>query len=88
MSTSNSPTIKDEWIDVSVRLRSGMVHWPDNPLVWIERMLDMEQGDVANVSKFWMGSHTGTHMNAPLHFIQEGEGLDEMPLTAAMGLRG
>jgi arylformamidase len=65
-----------------------MVHWPDNPLVWIERMLDMEQGDVANVSKFWRGSHTGTHMNAPLHFIQEGEGLDEMPLTAAMGLRG
>ncbi len=48
----------------------------------------MEQGDVANVSKLSMGFHTGTHMNAPLHFIQEGEGLDEMPLTAAMGLRG
>lgn len=85
MSTSDSPTDKDEWTDISVRLRSGMVHWPDNPPVWIERMLDMEQGDVANVSKISMGSHTGTHMDAPLHFLREGKGLDEMPLTAAMG---
>lgn len=84
MSTSESLTT-DGWIDISVRLRSGMVHWPDNPPVRIERMLDMEQGDVANVSKISIGSHTGTHMDAPLHFVLEGEGLDEMPLTAAMG---
>lgn len=31
MSTSNSQTMKDEWIEVSVRLRSGMVYWPDKP---------------------------------------------------------
>ena len=73
------------WIDVSVRLHSGMVHWPDNPPVQIERMLDIEHGDVANVSKISMGSHTGTHMDAPLHFIRTGKGLDEMPLTAAIG---
>jgi arylformamidase len=73
------------WIDVSVRLHSGMVHWPDNPPVQIERMLDIEHGDVANVSKIAMGSHTGTHMDAPLHFIRTGKGLDEMPLTAAIG---
>lgn len=85
MSTSESLTTNDGWIDISVRLRSGMVHWPDNPPVRIERMLDMEQGDVANVSKISMGSHTGTHMDAPLHFVLEGEGLDEMPLTAAIG---
>jgi arylformamidase len=84
VSTSESLTT-DGWIDISVRLRSGMVHWPDNPPVRIERMLDMEQGDVANVSKISIGSHTGTHMDAPLHFVLEGEGLDEMPLTAAMG---
>ena len=73
------------WIDVSVRLHSGMVHWPDNPPVQIERMLDIEHGDVANVSKIAMGSHTGTHMDAPLHFIRTGKGLDEMPLDAAIG---
>ena len=85
MSTGEPLTTKDGWIDISVRLRSGMVHWPDNPPVRIERMLDMEHGDVANVSKISMGSHTGTHMDAPLHFLQEGEGLDEMPLTATIG---
>lgn len=73
------------WIDVSVALHGGMVHWPDNPPVQIERMLDIESGDVANVSKLSMGSHTGTHMDAPLHFIRDGRGLDEMPLSATMG---
>lgn len=73
------------WIDVSVPLRSGMVHWPDNPPVSIERMLDIERGDVANVSKLSMGAHTGTHMDAPLHFFRTGKGLDAMPLTATIG---
>jgi arylformamidase len=48
-------------------------------------MLDMEHGDIANVSKISMGSHSGTHMDAPLHFVRDGEGLDEMPLIATMG---
>jgi arylformamidase len=73
------------WVDVSVALHSDMVHWPDNPPVRIERMLDIEHGDAANVSKISMGSHTGTHMDAPLHFVRDGRGLDEMPLDAAMG---
>jgi arylformamidase len=73
------------WIDVSVPLRSGMVHWPDNPPVRIERMLDMDRGDVANVSTISFGSHTGTHMDAPVHFERGGEGMDRMPLGATMG---
>ena len=73
------------WIDVSVPLRSGMVHWPDNPPVSIERMLDIERGDVANVSKLSLGAHSGTHMDAPLHFFRTGNGLDAMPLTATIG---
>jgi arylformamidase len=73
------------WTDVSVPLRTGMVHWPDNPPVRIERMLDIEHGDAANVSTISMGSHTGTHMDAPLHFVRGGTGLDEMPLEATIG---
>ncbi|HEY7350679.1 MAG TPA: cyclase family protein [Ktedonobacterales bacterium] len=73
------------WIDISVPLYMGMVHWPDNPSVQIARTLDMERGDVCNVSTLAMGSHTGTHMDAPLHFIQAGKGLDEMPLDATIG---
>jgi len=75
----------EAWIDVSVPLRTGMVHWPDNQPVSIERMLDIECGDVANVSKLSMGANTGTHMDAPIHFFRTGRGLDTMPLTATIG---
>ncbi|HZU69583.1 MAG TPA: cyclase family protein [Ktedonobacteraceae bacterium] len=74
-----------DWIDVSVPLHSGMVHWPDNPPVLIERALDMSRGDAANVSKISMGVHTGTHMDAPVHFFPGGKGIDTMPLTAVIG---
>lgn len=74
-----------EWIDISVPLRSGMVHWPDNPPVKIERIRDMARGDRCNVSALSMGSHTGTHMDAPLHFIASGQSLDQMPPEAAIG---
>jgi arylformamidase len=75
----------DEWIDVSVPLHTGMVHWPDNPSVTIERDLDMERGDVCNVSKMSLGVHTGTHMDAPVHFLRNDAGIDQMPLTGAIG---
>lgn len=75
-----------QWIDISVPLYSGMVHWPDNPAVKIERMLDMDCGARCNVSTLSMGSHTGTHMDAPLHFINKARGMDQMPINATLGL--
>jgi len=74
-----------KWIDISVPLYSGMVHWPDNPEVKIDRMLDMDCGAHCNVSTLSMGSHTGTHMDAPLHFINKAIGMDKMPLDATIG---
>src|SRR5438105_5180851 len=74
-----------DWIDISVSLHTGMAYWPDNPPVEIERFLDERRGDVANVSKLSMGAHTGTHMDAPLHFLRTGKGLNTMPLTATIG---
>jgi arylformamidase len=75
-----------DWIDVSVPLRTGMVHWPDNPPVKIERVMDLERGDIASVSSMSMGVHTGTHMDAPAHFQRGGVGIDRMPLEATLGL--
>ncbi len=77
--------MRSAWIDVSVPLRKGMAHWPDNPPVEIRRMLDMERGDSCNVSTLSMGSHTGTHMDAPIHFIRTGRGMDRMPFDATIG---
>jgi arylformamidase len=73
------------WIDVSVTVRHGMPHWPDNPPIVLQRVMDTGRGDECNVSHLAMGVHSGTHMDAPVHFIHGASGLDEMPLTATMG---
>lgn len=74
-----------KWIDISVTIKAGMAHWPDNPAIKVDKMLDMNRGDVCNVSVLSFGSHTGTHMDAPLHFIKNGKSLDKMPLDATIG---
>ena len=76
----NSP-----WIDVSVTLRTGMVSWPGDPPALISHVKDMEKGDPCTVSLLEMGAHTGTHMDAPAHFVRGGRGINTMPLDAAIG---
>jgi arylformamidase len=73
------------WIDISVPVRNGMVHWPGDPPFHIERAHDQEKGDAATVSMMTLGVHTGTHMDAPLHFIHDARSIDEMPLDATVG---
>jgi len=74
-----------EWIDISVPIYSGMVHWPGDPSVNIELVHAISRGDAANVSKLALGAHTGTHMDAPGHFISDGAAIHEMPLDATIG---
>jgi arylformamidase len=73
------------WIDISAPVRNGMVHWPGDPPFHIERAHDQSKGDVATVSKMTLGVHTGTHMDAPLHFIRGAQTIDKMPLDATIG---
>ena len=73
------------WIDVSVMLRTGMVTWPGDPPARISHVRDMEKGDPCTVSHLDIGAHSGTHMDAPAHFVRGGAGIDTMPLDAAIG---
>jgi arylformamidase len=73
------------WIDVSVTVRHGMPHWPDNPPIVVQRSMDIGRGDVCNLSHLAMGVHSGTHIDGPMHFIHQAAGVDEMPLAATMG---
>lgn len=73
------------WIDVSVAIRDGMVHWPDNPPVVVEKMMDMARGAAANVSKIAIGVHTATHMDAPCHFEPGAAAIDQLPFEAGVG---
>jgi arylformamidase len=73
------------WIDVSVTLKTGMVTWPGDPPARISQALSLERGDPCTVSLLEMGAHTGTHMDAPAHFVAGGMGIDSMPVDAAIG---
>jgi arylformamidase len=73
------------WIDISVTLRTGMVNWPGDPAARISHALDMERGDPCTVSLLELGAHTGTHMDAPAHFVRGGVGIDALPLDTAIG---
>ena len=74
-----------KWIDITFPIRSGMVHWPGNPPVVLERAMKMEEGAVCNVTNMSLGAHTGTHMDGPRHFIRDGRGLDQLPFEATIG---
>jgi arylformamidase len=74
-----------DWIDITVPLRTGMVHWPGDPDVRIQRIKSIADGDSLNVTTLSMCMHTGTHIDAPLHFLDGGEGMDQMPLAAVVG---
>ncbi len=74
-----------EWIDISIPIRSGMVGWPGDTPVEVSRRLSLENGDDYNISSVTMSSHTGTHMDAPMHFIKGGAGLETLPFEATVG---
>ena len=77
--------MKNEWMDISIYDKNGMVGWPGDPPFSIKRKSDMDKGDDLNVSLITMTSHTGTHMDAPLHWIKDGKSIDEMPLNTTVG---
>jgi arylformamidase len=72
-------------IDVSVPLRAGMPHWPGDPPFQRELVKSFAAGDASTVSRLNFGAHSGTHMDAPVHFVPGAEGIDAIPLDACVG---
>lgn len=73
------------WIDVTVPIRHGMVHWPDNPGVALETFEEMHEGGICRVTSLSLGAHTGTHVDAPNHFDVPGGGVDALPIDGLVG---
>jgi arylformamidase len=71
--------------DISLPLRSGGVVYPGNPAIAITAQQAIAQGAGANVSRLDFGSHSGTHVDAPKHFFDDGAGVDALPLDVLMG---
>jgi arylformamidase len=73
------------WIDVSVPLRPGVPTFPGDPTYNIALAISMADGAICNVSRLDMGVHTGTHLDAPSHFIEGAAGTESIHLDACIG---
>jgi len=78
--------IPQGWYDISVPLKQGMNYFPTDPVPpKIYRYHDVEMGAKVTMSMLEIISHTGTHIDTPLHFIPGGSTGSDMPLDAAIG---
>lgn len=72
-------------LDISRPIFTGMAIYPRNPPVEIAPAKSIARGDSSNVSLLTLGSHTGTHVDAPLHMDDAGAGVDQVSLDAMIG---
>jgi arylformamidase len=71
--------------DVTRTIRPGMPIYPGDPECAIRPWLSIAKGDPVNVSAVSVGSHSGTHVDAPRHLRDVGQGVEALPLEALLG---
>jgi len=71
--------------DISIPISPTMPTYPGDPAVMIDHVLQIAQGDNANVSRLSFGNHTGTHLDPPIHFIPGGKTVDQLDLNTLYG---
>lgn len=86
ISTAQAPGGAPGWIDVSAPIdpKTAPVY-PGNAPIKLDFMLDYAKGDRLDLSAYSLGAHTGTHVDAPLHFIKGGTPVDKVPLEPFVG---
>jgi len=72
-------------IDITVPITTRMQTYPGDPGVEIKQWLSMDKGQPANVTDLHFGAHTGTHIDAPAHFIRGGKKLSTLSLNVLVG---
>lgn len=73
------------FIDVSVPLKTGMPAFPGNPDFELHAVKRIAEGGSSNVSRLVLGTHTGTHVDAPRHFFDNAATVDALPLDLLIG---
>jgi kynurenine formamidase len=78
------PTLRRIY-DVSLPVINEGLSFPGDPQIHISVHQSIARGDAANVSALAFGSHTGTHIDAPRHFLPGGGPVDAVPLERLIG---
>ena len=71
--------------DISVSISESLAIWPGDPRIRITQPLHLQNGDSATVSRLDLGAHTGTHVDAPAHFVNGGSTVDRLDLEVLVG---
>ncbi|MBN2325332.1 MAG: cyclase family protein [Spirochaetes bacterium] len=71
--------------DISVGISADMVTWPDHVPLVLEQFQRIADGEEANVSRMAGTVHIGTHVDAPLHFIDGAASIEKLPLDVLTG---
>lgn len=71
--------------DITVPIRSGMPVYEGDPGIDIQPWSALAKGDSANVSFLHFGAHTGTHVDAPAHFLEGARKIDALSLNVLIG---
>jgi arylformamidase len=74
-----------EYVDLTHPLRVGMPMWPGHPPFEQRRLSSLESGDVSCLHALCLSEHTGTHFDAPLHFVRGGKSIAEVPVRRFFG---
>jgi arylformamidase len=72
--------------DISIPLSENTPAWPGDPPVQLERAFDMRMGARYNLTRASLSVHAGTHVDAPLHFIEDGGSVDGIRMESLIGL--
>jgi len=71
--------------DLTISLAVGMPEYPGDEPVQVAPFKSLAQGDAANVALLRLGTHSGTHVDAPRHFLRGGTTVDQLPWEALLG---
>ena len=71
--------------DISLTISPNLPVWPGDPSVELKQVTFIPKGHSCNISHVAMSVHTGTHVDAPYHFLNDGKTVETLPLEALVG---
>ncbi len=71
--------------DISLPISESLVVWPGDTPIRITHSSHLERGDTSTVTRLDMSAHTGTHVDAPAHFVSGGSTVDALDLNVLIG---
>lgn len=72
-------------IDISRTIQADMEMYPGDAGPQITKVSGLDEGDSYNTSRITLGTHTGTHVDPPLHLIRDRAGIDRLPMNTLVG---